>query len=61
MKIWIPNSLYRIKPFLYLLTAVLLMIFTSKAALTALAIILIVHSGMILLMRSEWRGSGKIN
>ena len=61
MKIWIPNPLYRLKPVLYVLAAIILIVFTHKITLTALAICLIVHSGMIVLMRSEWRGRGKLD
>ena len=57
MKIWLPASIYKIKPFLLLLISIMLfMAFKNKFILVA-SLVLFCYAGYILVVRIMWADS----
>jgi len=58
MKIWLPTFLYKIKPVVYIICAILLINLLPGIVVTLVAVALICYSGWICWMRLEWKHTG---
>ena len=61
MNIWLPEYLYRMKPHLFLIVAVIILAFGHHFWLSALALILLSYTVYIYWARWEWKDSGAVH
>ena len=61
MKIWLPNSLYKLKPFVLILSAIMLYLISKNTLILLAASLLFCWSTYILLMRYLWLDSDTID
>ena len=60
MKIWLPDSLYRIKPLLLMLAGAILLIVTDSVILTIFACACLGYGTWIIIARLMWSSAGML-
>ncbi len=60
MKIWLPGPLYKLKPWLIILAAIILPAISENFFTILISIILLCYAAYILYMRYTWRDSGSV-
>ena len=60
MKIWLPDSLYRLKPLLLMLFGAILLYLSRNIYLSLLAVTCIGFAGWIFFMRLKWSNTGVV-
>ena len=57
MKIWLPTSIYKIKPFLLLLISIMLFMAFKNKFIRVASVVLFCYAGYILVIRLMWADS----
>lgn len=60
MNIWLPTFLYRLKPVIYTILAILLFSLIPGIGITLIAMAIICYSGWICWMRLQWQDADGI-
>lgn len=61
MNIWLPSPIYRIKPIVYMIAAVVLFLSTANKLAVIIALSIIVYSVWICFMRLLWKDTGIVH
>lgn len=60
MKIWLPDSLYRVKPLLLMLSGAILLVVTSSAIAKIFACACLGYGTWIIVVRMMWSNTGML-